>query len=29
MKLLRGSLPTLILILVFALLVVGCGKGKY
>jgi hypothetical protein len=29
MRLIRTSLPTLILLAVFALLVVGCGKSKY
>jgi len=29
MRFIRASLPTLILLAVFALLVVGCGKSKY
>jgi hypothetical protein len=29
MRLLRITLPTLILLAVFVLVAVGCGKGKY
>jgi hypothetical protein len=29
MRLIRASLPTLLLLAVFVLLVVGCGKSKY
>jgi hypothetical protein len=29
MRLVRATLPTLILLAVFVLLVVGCGKSKY
>jgi hypothetical protein len=29
MRLLRVTLPTLILLAVFVLVVVGCGKSKY
>jgi hypothetical protein len=29
MKVVRTTLPTLIVIAVFVLLAVGCGKGKY
>ena len=29
MRLLRASLPTLILFAVFVLVLAGCGKGKY
>jgi hypothetical protein len=29
MRLVRAYLPTLILLVLFALLVVGCGKSKY
>jgi hypothetical protein len=29
MRLVRAYLPTLILLAIFALLVVGCGKSKY